>query len=470
MAAIHVAGPDDLQPLRDFLVEAMPARVYAPGQWFAYSNYGTALAGYIVERISGQPFETYIAEHILKPLAMEHSAAVQPLPPALMADYSRGYHYRDGDHQAVDFEWIPGAPAAPVRATATDMARFMIAHLNRGRYGNARILQEASVDAMHTTQFAHDPWLMGMGYGFMVSEENGHSVSWHTGGSAHFSSLLALMPEEQVGFFISYNTPVADLRQELTDFMDHFYAVPTAKPIQPLTDTGERIAALAGVYMPSTVAYSTPQKIIGGFQTVAVQPGPDDTLLVGPHKFVEVDPGHFRQVDGPRTLTYATKKTGSVEALLWGPFAYFPVPWVRTAPVQLALAAACLLLFLTAALGWLVNATLRRRRGAAAPAGWARLARWTAAILGLLNTGLLIWFLLLNINYAETLVYPVDAVALITRVWWIGVALTVALIVFCVEIWRRRPWGMAWRIHYTLVTVAGMLFLWFLVEWNLLTL
>ncbi len=357
-----------------------------------------------------------------------------------------------------------------MRATATDMARFMIAHLNRGRYGDARILQEASVDAMHTTQFAHDPWLMGMGYGFMVSEENGHSVSWHTGGSAHFSSLLALMPEEQVGFFISYNTPVADLRQELTDFMDHFYAVPTAKPIQPLTDTGERIAALAGVYMPSTVAYSTPQKIIGGFQTVAVQPGPDDTLLVGPHTFVEVDPGHFRQVDGPRTLTYATKKTGSVEALLWGPFAYFPVPWVRTAPVQLALAAACLLLFLTAALGWLVDAILRRRRGAAAPAGWARLARWTAAILGLLNTGLLIWFLLLNINYAETLVYPVDAVALITRVWWIGVALTVALIVFCVEIWRRRPWGMAWRIHYTLVTVAGMLFLWFLVEWNLLTL
>ncbi len=89
LAAIHVAGPDDLQPLRDFLVEAMPARVYAPGQWFAYSNYGTALAGYIVERISGQPFETYITEHILKPLAMEHSAAVQPLPPALMADYSQ---------------------------------------------------------------------------------------------------------------------------------------------------------------------------------------------------------------------------------------------------------------------------------------------------------------------------------------------------------------------------------------------
>ena len=273
-----------------------------------------------------------------------------------------------------------------------------------------------------------------------------------------------------MGFFISYNTPVADLRQELTDFMDHFYARPTAEPIQPPADMGERIAALAGVYRPSTVAYSTPQKIIGGFQTVTVQPGPDDTLMVGPHKFVEVDPGHFCQVDGPRTLTYTADEYGAVEALLWGPFAYFPVSWVRTTPVQLALAAACLLLFLTAALAWLIDAILRRRRGTAAPAGWARLARWMAAILGLLNTALLIWFLRLNINYAETLVYPVDAVTLITRVWWIGVALTVALIVFCMRVWRRRPWGMAWRIHYTLVTVAGLIFLWFLVDWNLLAL
>ncbi len=200
LAAIQDAGPDDHLPLEDFLIESMPARVYPAGQWFAYSNYGTALAGYIVERVSGLPFETYIDEKILKPLEMRRSAAVQPLPPALMEAYSQGYHVRDGIYQDVDFEWIAGAPAAPVRATATDMAHFMIAHLNGGRYSSARILDEASVEAMHSLQFVHDPWLMGMGYGFMVSEENGHSVSWHTGGSAHFSSLLALIPDEDVGF------------------------------------------------------------------------------------------------------------------------------------------------------------------------------------------------------------------------------------------------------------------------------
>ncbi len=51
----------------------MPNQVYAPGEVMAYSNYGTALAGYIVEQISGQPFETYLTDHILEPLEMNHS-------------------------------------------------------------------------------------------------------------------------------------------------------------------------------------------------------------------------------------------------------------------------------------------------------------------------------------------------------------------------------------------------------------
>ncbi len=471
LAAIQNAGPDDHLPLRDFLIESMPERVYPPGKWFAYSNYGTGLAGYIVERVSGLPFETYIDEKILKPLEMRRSAAVQPLPPALMDAYSQGCHVRDGIYQGVDFEWIAGAPAAPVRATATDMAHFMIAHLNGGRYNSVRILGEASVEAMHSLQFIHDPWLMGMGYGFMVSEENGHSVSWHTGGSAHFSSLLALIPDEDVGFFISYNTPVADLRQDLTDIMDHFYPASVVEPIQPLGDTADtevRIAALAGTYIPSTVADSTPQRIIGWIQAVTVQAGPGGTLLVGPHVFTEAKPGYFQQVDGPRKLTYVSDENGAVSALFWGPFAYFPVPWRQTLPVQLAMAAVCILIFLSAALAWGIDALLRRRRGETVPARWTTLARSMAVFLGLLNTALLTWFLLLNLNYAETYVYPVAAVAVITRLWWIGVALTVALIVFAAMAWQRRPWGRGWRIHFTVVTAAGVVFCWFLLNWNLL--
>lgn len=470
LVALQAASADDLLPLREFLVEYQPERVYPPGQWFAYSNYGTALAGYIVERVSGQPFEQYITGQILEPLDMTRSAAVQPLPDELMVDYSQGYHYRNGEYEAVNFEWIPDPPAAPVRATATDMAHFMIAHLNNGRYGDGRILGAESVAAMHQTQFTHDPWVMGMGYGFMISQENGHSVSWHTGGSAHFSTLLALIPDQEVGFFISFNTPVADLRQPLTDFMNHFYPAPAAAPVQPPADTAERIAALTGTYIPARTDYSTPQKFIGWLGAITVQPGDNDTLLVGPHTYIEVEPGHFRQVDGPRNLAYATDENGTVRTLFRGPFAYFQVPWYQTLPVQVGLVVGCLLLFATAVLAWLGNALFRRRQEGTTMPAWAKVARGTAVVLGVLNMALLAWFVVSLLGYAETYVFPVATVALITQMWWLSIPLTAAVVVFAVLVWRRHVWQTVARVHYTLVVAASVLFLFFLANWNLIAL
>jgi CubicO group peptidase (beta-lactamase class C family) len=83
--------PEELTSLEEYLVQTMPARVYAPGVVPAYSNYGAALAGYIVEQVAGQHYEGYIEEHILQPLAMEHTTMQQPLPAELAPDMSQGY-------------------------------------------------------------------------------------------------------------------------------------------------------------------------------------------------------------------------------------------------------------------------------------------------------------------------------------------------------------------------------------------
>lgn len=78
---LFVAHESDLKPLRTYLVNQMPARVFPPGKIPSYSNYGFTLAGYIVERVSGEKFERYIDNHILKPLRMTNSTFDQPLPP-----------------------------------------------------------------------------------------------------------------------------------------------------------------------------------------------------------------------------------------------------------------------------------------------------------------------------------------------------------------------------------------------------
>src|SRR5436190_3237605 len=77
----------------------IPGRVRPPGTFSSYSNYATALAGYIVERVSGQPFDTYIEQHILTPLGMTQTTTRQPLPANLRSDMSNGYIYAAGSYR-----------------------------------------------------------------------------------------------------------------------------------------------------------------------------------------------------------------------------------------------------------------------------------------------------------------------------------------------------------------------------------
>jgi CubicO group peptidase (beta-lactamase class C family) len=64
----------DRVPPSTFLAERMPARIFRPGEVSAYSNYGAALAGYLVERAAGVPFEAYVDTQILAPLRMSNSS------------------------------------------------------------------------------------------------------------------------------------------------------------------------------------------------------------------------------------------------------------------------------------------------------------------------------------------------------------------------------------------------------------
>ena len=83
--------PAQLVPLRAYVAQGIPVRIFKAGTTPAYSNYATALAGYIVQRVSGQSFDDYVDAHIFKPLGMAHSSFRQPLPAALAADASKGY-------------------------------------------------------------------------------------------------------------------------------------------------------------------------------------------------------------------------------------------------------------------------------------------------------------------------------------------------------------------------------------------
>ena len=124
----------------------MPTRIFAPGTTPAYSNYGASLAGYIVQRVSGEPFDDYIEKHIFAPLDMKHSSFRQPLPTDARAADVEGLRRRLG-RAAARFEIVGPAPAGSLSSPGDDMAHFMIAHLQNGEYNGNRILKPETARA-----------------------------------------------------------------------------------------------------------------------------------------------------------------------------------------------------------------------------------------------------------------------------------------------------------------------------------
>ena len=295
---LFVRSAEQVHPLPEYLAGNIPARIFPPGETQAYSNYGAALAAHIVERVSGRDFNDYVEQNILQPLGMAHTTFRQPLPPELAPDLSRGYRFAGGAYEEGIFEWVQPYPAGSMSTTAADMAIFMITHLQNGRYGDARILEEATAREMHTARQRSDPRLGGWGLGFNVGEMNGVTTIGHGGDTNWFHSNLTLLPDHNVGIFVSTNTNTgAEARSELVQaFMDRYFPAVANPPASP--DLGDP-AAYSGTYFPARMNVSTVEKILALVQPVKVNATPDGKLAVsgllgaGTTKWIAGEPGVF---------------------------------------------------------------------------------------------------------------------------------------------------------------------------------
>lgn len=210
----HAVGMSDLsldeadwakeEPYQSFIKSHLPKRLWAPAGEISYSNYAAALAGYIVERVSGEAFPDYAERHIFRPLGMTAATFREPLTGANAANMALGYAFADGWFKAKPFErYDKIMPAGSASATAPDMARFMLAILNGGELDGARILKPESVRFLESDSLANAPGLPGMAHGFMVAREAGPRLVGHGGNTMDFHSYLLLAPETGFGFFVS---------------------------------------------------------------------------------------------------------------------------------------------------------------------------------------------------------------------------------------------------------------------------
>lgn len=466
--------PKQMVPLGRWVATHIPARVRPPGTYSSYSNYGATLAGYIVERVSGVPFETYIDQRILEPLGMQHATGRQPLPPQLAADMSQGYRFSDGWYESKKFEIVIPAPAGSMSASAADMAKFMLAHLGDGALGGRRILSDTTARLMHGRTFGPDPRIPGFALGFYEQSSHGLRIIGHGGDTQWFHSNLALMPSESLGVFVSYNTQQGGelTGPFLTAFLDHYYPTPPAVAVFP-ADAAARAARVAGVYQTDRRSYSTFLKAVGLAGGMTVQPKPDGSLIVraggDATRYVPVGPRLYREALGQDLLAFQGDRSGRVTHLLLGsePMMTFePVPWYESPRLHQVVLGVSALVFLGVVIA-AASRLVRRRFGEPRP-GDTLPGRWSVVGLAAANLAFVVVVVALSSDLEALLLGPATALKIALALPVIGAVLTLIALVIAVGQWRRRTGTTGARLRFDAVVVVALLFLWSLNQWNLL--
>jgi CubicO group peptidase (beta-lactamase class C family) len=358
----------------------VPSRIYAPGTTPTYSNYGAALAGYIVERVSGEPYDDYIDRHILRPLQMTRSSSRQPLPAALAPDLSKAYLL--GSESAYPYEFTLHRPAGAMASTAPDIARFMIAHLNDGVLGPNRILRPETARLMHTTPYPMLPPLHSMGFGFYQNDINGHRVIVHDGDTRFFHSQLNLFLDDHVGIFVSLNSTGRDgaadvLRATLfTTFADRYFpAVQTDRQLDCKT-AARHALAMVGHYEVSDRSASNFLAVNHFKNQTVVDIDGDGHLIIpdfispdgAPKKWSEIAPFVWREVGGKGRLAAQLVDGKPVRFSIdeYAPMAVWDrMPWWKSNLWLGPLSRAAFLVLLATIVGWPARFVMRRYAGKA---------------------------------------------------------------------------------------------------------
>ena len=378
-----------LTSLGDAVKAWVPQRILEEGSTPGYSNYATALAGYMVERVSGEKFDDYVEHHIFTPLGMKTASFRQPLPAALKGLVSEGYG-KPGEPPR-GFEIVGPAPAGALSASGTDMGRFMLANLQHGELDGQRVLSAATAETMYNSPLDKiNPRsliapLNRMELGFFETNVNGREVIGHLGDTESFHTSLHLFMKEGVGLYVSFNSggkqgAANTVRMALfRDFADRY--LPNIAPPDGKVDAAtaaEHARLMSGYWEVSRRSESNFFALFGLFGQTQIGTTANGELLVPsllepggrPREWIEIAPFVWRDKFGHDRLAAQVVNGQPVRWSMdfMSPFMMFDRPaaaaslaWLK--PSLMVAAAVVLLTFLSAPAGWLA----RRKYQAAMP-------------------------------------------------------------------------------------------------------
>jgi CubicO group peptidase (beta-lactamase class C family) len=479
---LFAAGTESLD-LGEYLKTHTPERIFPPGTTPAYSNYATALAGYIVERVSGQPFNEYIEANIFKPLAMTHSTFAQPLPPSLAPYMSNGYQLASGESKP--FEVVNAFPAGSLSSTASDMARFIAAHLQDGRLGDAQILRPETVRLMHSRLFALDDAANAMAYGFYEESRNGRRIIGHAGDTQYFHSDLHLIPDAGVGFFISYNSSgkgETSPRTLVWEALLDRYFPHTPPPASASASAKEDARAVSGAYMLSRRSETSFLKAATLLGELTVAPDDEGIIEVAelngpngkPKRWRGVAPMTFLEENGQEKLLFKPDQNGRMMMIL--PYPFFVgqrVGLFENNSLLIPVIVISLLIMILTLVLWPVAWLVRRHYGHKLEMTpierRLRLAVRIVFALDLLFIAAMSGLVLYGLTHLEVFSDRGNTWFYIIQVIGIGGAIGTLVVLYnAIKAWADKRNTIWHRLQATVLALACLGFVWFALAGNLL--
>jgi len=478
---LFVADASKMRPLGEYLREHIPGRIFPPGVTPAYSNYATAMAGYIVERTSGKPFEQYVADNIFIPLGMGHTTFVQPLPPNLSPLMSNGY--QRASKEAKPYEFVQAFPAGSVATSAADMCIFMMAHLQDGRWNDKQILKPETAKLMHARAFGSDPRLNGMALGFYEETRNGHRIIGHGGDTLYFHSDLHLMHDSNVGFFVSYNSAgkgeVSGRTILFEKFLDRYFPyTPSAAAVASAKENAEQVA---GLYVASRRGEKSFLKVTEFLGQAKAFANSDGTLSIDPLKgtngelkrYEEISPLLYRQVKGQDLIGFHKNSNGRMEFSIDYPFFVFErASMADNKNFNMAIIVPSLIFIALAVLFWPVGASMRWHYGTkldlTSSEKRLRLAVRLVCIVDLVFVAGWLVFIsgtndVTNLSRSrDPLLYLLEIVGVIAAMG------TLIVILHAFRSWAKTGKWIWAKLFDVALALACISFTWFIWHWNLI--
>lgn len=251
-------------PLAVSIRRYVPAQVFKPGDMVAYSNYGIALAGYVVERVAGQPFHEYAADSIFKPLGMQQTS----FKPGYQAVPLAKAYAADGREAAEPVVNLYSAGSAVT--TAADLARYMFWLTD----GTDSLLNAAHKQLLFEQQYTMSAEFQGIGYTWNRRQHNGLRYYEKKGETTNFSSRIAVYPALKTAVFFAVNTDIEP--QQLEAIMNGITArLSAAAGAAGPGDPGGPPAAkefaaaqaldISGLYVSTCSNFTTIEKVLNLF-------------------------------------------------------------------------------------------------------------------------------------------------------------------------------------------------------------